>query len=126
MRRGVHYIFIMKRLFRKFVVKTDGVHRGEAGGVAVYSAFFAVFAIGVGALALDVGPMTILPSQMQDRADTGAMAGAVQLDGPIPLDIAVAGATSIAITIPDAATLSTETVPPPPPPEAPLTDASAA
>ncbi len=77
----MYYTSPMKRLFRKFVVKTGGVHRGEAGGVAVYSAFFIVFAIGVGALAIDVGRMTVLRSQMQDRADAGAMAAAVQLDG---------------------------------------------
>ena len=83
----------MKRLFRKFVVKTDGVHRGEAGGVAMYSVFFIVFALGVGALALDVGRMTVLRSQMQDRADAGAMAAAVHLDGR---DGAQARATAVA------------------------------
>ena len=79
----MHYTSPMKRLFRKFVVKTDGVHRGEAGGVTAYSAFFIVFAIGLGALAIDVGRMTVLRSQMQDRADAGAMAAAVQLDGRV-------------------------------------------
>ncbi|MCH7694352.1 MAG: hypothetical protein IID50_12995 [Proteobacteria bacterium] len=51
--------------------------------MTAYSAFFTVFAIGVGALALDVGRMTVLRSQMQDRADAGAMAAAVQLDGRV-------------------------------------------
>ena len=77
----MYYIFPMKKWFRKFEVKRVGVRRGEAGGVTAYSAFFTVFAIGVGALALDVGRMTVLRSQMQDRADAGAMAAAVQLDG---------------------------------------------
>ena len=31
----MYYTSPMKRLFRKFVVKTDGVHRGEAGVAAV-------------------------------------------------------------------------------------------
>ena len=79
----MYYIFPMKKWFRKFEVKRVGVRRGEAGGVTAYSAFFTVFAIGVGALALDVGRMTVLRSQMQDRADAGAMAAAVQLDGRV-------------------------------------------
>ncbi len=79
----MYYISPMKKWFRKFEVKGVGVHRGEAGGVTAYSAFFIVFAIGVGALALDVGRMTVLRSQMQNRADAGAMAAAVQLDGRV-------------------------------------------
>ena len=79
----MYYISPMKKWFRKFEVKGVGAHRGEAGGVTAYSAFFTVFAIGVGALALDVGRMTVLRSQMQDRADAGAMAAAVQLDGRV-------------------------------------------
>ncbi len=31
----MYYTFSMKRIFRKFVVKTDGVHRDEAGAAAV-------------------------------------------------------------------------------------------
>ena len=79
----MYYISPMKKWFRKFEVKGVGGHRGEAGGVMVYSAFFIVFAIGLGALAIDVGRMTVLRSQMQDRADAGAMAAAVQLDGRV-------------------------------------------
>ncbi len=75
------YISPMNKWFRKFEVKGVGVHRGEAGGVTAYAAFFIVFAIGLGALAIDVGRMAVLRSQMQDRADAGAMAAAVQLDG---------------------------------------------
>ena len=77
----MYYAFPMKKWFRQCEVKEVGVHRSEAGSVTAYSAFFTVFAIGVGALALDVGRMTVLRSQMQDRADAGAMAAAVQLDG---------------------------------------------
>jgi hypothetical protein len=84
----------MKKWFRKFEVKGVGVHRGEAGGVMVYSAFFIVLALSVGALVLDVGRMTVLRSQMQDRADAGAMAAAAQLDGR---DGAQARATAVAM-----------------------------
>ncbi len=71
----------MKTLFQCIAFRAFWGRRGEGGGVTAYSAFFMVFAIGVGALAIDVGRMTVLRSQMQDRADAGAMAAAVQLDG---------------------------------------------
>ncbi|MBT3238015.1 MAG: hypothetical protein HOL37_03340 [Rhodospirillaceae bacterium] len=59
------------------------VVRDEAGGVAVYTGFFSVLALGAGTLVLDVGRMGVLRSQMQNRADAGAMAGASQLDGRV-------------------------------------------
>ncbi len=84
----------MKKLFRNFAFRAFWGCRGEGGGVTAYSAFFIVFAIGVGALAIDVGRMAVLRSQMQDRADAGAMAAAVQLDGR---DGAQARATAVAM-----------------------------
>ena len=53
----------------------------EGGGVAVYGAMVAMTAIGAGAVAVDVGRMTILRTQMQDAVDARAMAAAAQLDG---------------------------------------------
>ena len=55
--------------------------RNESGGVAIYTAFFAILAIGAGALTLDIGRMSLLRTEMQNRADAGAMAGARYLDG---------------------------------------------
>ena len=66
----------------------------DAGGVAVYTAFFSMLAIGAGALVLDVGRLSVLRSQMQNRADAGAMAGAMQLDGRAE---ARARATAVAV-----------------------------
>lgn len=51
------------------------------GSVSVYAALFTIVAVGAGALALDVGRMTLLRTEMQDRADAGAMAAAQFLDG---------------------------------------------
>ncbi|MCI0430234.1 MAG: Tad domain-containing protein [Rhodospirillales bacterium] len=53
----------------------------DRGGVAVFGAMVALTAIGAGAIAVDVGRMTVLRSQMQNAADARAMAAAVQLDG---------------------------------------------
>lgn len=55
--------------------------RSDDGGVLVYTALFMLAAVGVGALAIDIGRATVLNTQMQNRADAGAMAGATQLDG---------------------------------------------
>jgi Flp pilus assembly protein TadG len=55
--------------------------RSEKGSVAVYSAFLGLIAIGAGALSLDYGRVAVVRSQMQNRADAGAMAAAHQLDG---------------------------------------------
>ena len=55
--------------------------RNDSGGIAVYTAFFAILGIGAGALALDIGRMSLLRTEMQNRADAGAMAGARYLDG---------------------------------------------
>ncbi|HVG81518.1 MAG TPA: hypothetical protein VNB28_04475 [Methylomirabilota bacterium] len=55
--------------------------RDDRGGVAAFGAMVAVTAIGAGAVAVDLGRMTVLRSQMQDAVDARAMAAAVQLDG---------------------------------------------
>ena len=55
--------------------------RNQSGGVAVYAAIFSMLGIGAGALAIDIGRMTLLRAEMQNRADAGAMAGARYLDG---------------------------------------------
>ncbi len=91
--REMYYTFSMKMMFRNFAFRAIWGCRDEGGGVGAYSAIFIIFAVGLGALAIDVGRMTVLRSQMQDRADAGAMAAAVQLDGR---DGAQARATAVA------------------------------
>ncbi len=54
--------------------------RDKSGGVAIYTAFLAVIGIGGAALAVDYGRLAVVKTQMQDRADAGAMAAAVYLD----------------------------------------------
>ena len=61
--------------------KLRNLLRDDRGGVAVFGAMVALTAIGAGAVAVDVGRMTVLRSQMQNAADARAMAAAVQLDG---------------------------------------------
>ena len=55
--------------------------RDRRGSITVYTALFLTAGISAGTLAVDVGRMTVLRSEMQNSADAAAMAGAVQLDG---------------------------------------------
>jgi Flp pilus assembly protein TadG len=52
----------------------------DSGSIAVYSAILAVLGIGGAALAVDYGRLVVVKTQMQDRADSGALAAAVYLD----------------------------------------------
>lgn len=57
------------------------IRRDQTGGVAVYTAIFLAFAVGAGTLAVDFGRIVVLRGQMQNYADSAALAGAAQLDG---------------------------------------------
>ena len=84
--------------------------RDEKGGIAVFAGFFTVLALGAGALVLDVGRMSVLRSQMQDRADAGAMAGAAQLDGRAGAQARATTIATAAMTQSSAITSSTSTL----------------
>lgn len=84
----------MKIRFNNMMKRLRLLPADEAGGVAVFAGFFSVLAVGAGALVLDVGRMSVMRSQMQDRADAGAMAGASQLDGRTGAQVR---ATSLAV-----------------------------
>lgn len=56
-------------------------YRDKSGGVAVYAAIFSMLALSAGSVSVDLGRLITLKSQLQHRADAGALAGAVQLDG---------------------------------------------
>lgn len=89
--------------------------RDQAGGIAIYSAVFSILAMGAAVLTLDYGRMTVLRSQMQDRADASAMAGAVYLDGSDgararATDVATNAATQSSSITSDASTLTVSAV----------------
>lgn len=54
--------------------------RDERGGVLIYSTLMAGTMIGIGVLAIDMGRLTTLHSQLQNAADAAALAGARELD----------------------------------------------
>ncbi|WP_157819275.1 pilus assembly protein TadG-related protein [Mariprofundus aestuarium] len=53
----------------------------ERGAVLVMAAIFSVVLIGIAALAVDVGRLFVLHSEMHNAADAAALAGAAELDG---------------------------------------------
>ncbi|UCH73425.1 MAG: hypothetical protein JSU82_13895 [Rhodospirillales bacterium] len=54
--------------------------RDQAGSIMIYTGAFMAIGVGGAALSIDVGRIVLLKTQMQNRADAGALAGAAQLD----------------------------------------------
>ncbi|MBT7527206.1 MAG: hypothetical protein HN658_07935, partial [Rhodospirillales bacterium] len=59
---------ILDKLFRLKLARND------AGGVLAYGAVFAALAAGATAFSVDYGRISVLRTQVQNRADAGAMA----------------------------------------------------
>ena len=55
--------------------------KDRSGSVAIYVAFFSMLALSAGSISIDLGRLVTLKAQMQHRADAGASAGAVHLNG---------------------------------------------
>lgn len=55
--------------------------REQSGSIIIYTGAFMAVGIGGAALSIDIGRIVLLKTQMQNRADAGALAGAAQLDG---------------------------------------------
>ena len=54
--------------------------RNQSGSIVIYTGAFMSIGIGGAALSIDIGRIVLLKTQMQNRADAGALAGAAQLD----------------------------------------------
>ncbi|MBT4487400.1 MAG: hypothetical protein HN732_16740 [Rhodospirillaceae bacterium] len=55
--------------------------KDRSGATAIYVAFAGTLALSGGVLALDIGRVVVLRSQMQNAADSAALSAAAQLDG---------------------------------------------
>jgi Flp pilus assembly protein TadG len=53
----------------------------RSGGIAIYTALVMTAMVGAGAVAVDVGRMVVLQTQMQNAADSAALSAVTQLDG---------------------------------------------
>jgi Flp pilus assembly protein TadG len=54
--------------------------RDQGGSIVIYTGAFMAVGMGGAALSIDIGRIVLLKTQMQNRADAGALAGAAQLD----------------------------------------------
>jgi uncharacterized membrane protein len=54
--------------------------RDQGGSIVIYTGAFMSIGMGGAALSIDIGRIVLLKTQMQNRADAGALAGAAQLD----------------------------------------------
>ncbi len=54
--------------------------RDQSGSIMIYTGAFMAIGVGGAALSIDIGRIVLLKTQMQNRADAGALAGAAQLD----------------------------------------------
>ena len=55
----------------------------EKGSILVYTGAFMAVGVGGAALSIDIGRIVLLRTQLQNRADAGALAGAAQLDANV-------------------------------------------
>lgn len=54
--------------------------RNQSGSIVIYTGAFMAVGMGGAALSIDIGRIVLLKTQMQNRADAAALAGAAQLD----------------------------------------------
>ena len=72
---------VIARAWAVILSFVTGFSRDRRGAVAIYAAFAGTLALSGGVLALDIGRVVVLRSQMQNAADAAALSGAAQLDG---------------------------------------------
>jgi len=72
---------VIARAWAVILTFVAGFSRDRRGAVAIYAAFAGTLALSGGVLALDIGRVVVLRSQMQNAADAAALSGAAQLDG---------------------------------------------
>src|SRR5262245_49005979 len=72
---------VLARALQRLTRAARSLHGDRRGGVAIYSALMVTAVIGAGAVAVDVGRLVVLQTQMQNAADAAALSAVTQLDG---------------------------------------------
>ena len=76
------YRMVILRISRAEIIERLGKFGAATGGaVAIYVAFVSVALIGALVLAIDIGRLTVVRSQMQNAVDAACLSAAIQLDG---------------------------------------------
>lgn len=71
---------MIHRLCQRAFIAARNFLRDQGGSIVVYTGAFMSIGIGGAALSIDIGRIVLLKTQLQNRADAGALAGAAQLD----------------------------------------------
>ncbi|MCK5273023.1 MAG: hypothetical protein KAR37_00125, partial [Alphaproteobacteria bacterium] len=71
---------MIHRLCQRAFTAARNFLRDQGGSIVIYTGAFMSIGIGGSALSIDIGRIVLLKTQMQNRADAGALAGAAQLD----------------------------------------------
>ncbi len=72
---------LLARFWLGIAAAISGFSRDRSGAAAIYVVFAGTLALSGGVLALDIGRVVVLRSQMQNAADAAALSAAAQLDG---------------------------------------------
>lgn len=67
-------------LCQRVVKVASAFLRQQKGSILIYTGAFMAIGVGGAAFSIDIGRVVLLRTQMQNRADAGALAGAAQLD----------------------------------------------
>jgi Flp pilus assembly protein TadG len=73
-------INMIHRLCQRAFSAARNFLRNQSGSIVIYTGAFMSIGVGGAALSIDIGRIVLLKTQMQNRADAGALAGAAQLD----------------------------------------------
>ena len=71
---------MIPRLCQRALTAAMNFLRNQSGSIVIYTGAFMAVGIGGSALSIDIGRIVLLKTQLQNRADAGALAGAAQLD----------------------------------------------
>lgn len=71
---------MLKTICRRAVGLAGAFLAAQQGSILIYTGAFMAIGVGSAALSIDIGRIVLLRTQMQNRADAGALAGAAQLD----------------------------------------------
>ena len=71
---------MIHRLCQRAALAARNFLRDQGGSIVIYTGAFMAVGVGGAALSIDIGRVVLLKTQMQNRADAGALAGAAQLD----------------------------------------------
>jgi len=72
---------MLARFWQRFSSVASAFVACQRGSILIYTGAFMVIGVGGAAISIDIGRVVLLKTELQNRADAGALGGAAQLDG---------------------------------------------